>query len=245
MNTSASEGLALFNEVKSGWNADWGSNLICVIAPPSTHLSLINPDAEMGIYSAGQNCSDQDNGPYTGEISAGMLKSVGADFVIIGHSERRSIFGEENDLLKRKVDTAIRNGLSPIYCCGEQQGQRKEGSQEHIVRGQLQEGLFHLRAEDFGKVVVAYEPVWAIGTGMTATPEQAQEMHNFIRTAIEDNYNKEIAVDTSVLYGGSCNPSNANDLFANEDVDGGLIGGASLIAGDFLQIAKSLSSSIP
>jgi triosephosphate isomerase len=245
MNTSASEGLALFNEVKSGWNADWGSNLICVIAPPSTHLSLINPDSEKGIYIAGQNCSDQDNGAYTGEISAGMLKSVGADFVIIGHSERRGIFGEENDLLKRKVAAAIRNGLSPIYCCGEQQEQREEGSQEDVVRGQLQEGLFHLSAEDFGKVVVAYEPVWAIGTGMTATPEQAQEMHSFIRTVIEENYNMEIAMDTSVLYGGSCNPANANDLFANEDVDGGLIGGASLIAGDFLQIAKSLSNSIP
>lgn len=244
MNTSASEGLALFNEVRSGWNPDSDGILICIIAPPATHLSLVSAEAEQGIYTAGQNCSDQDNGAYTGEISAGMLKSVGADFVIIGHSERRSIFGEANDVLKLKVDAAIRNGLSPIYCCGEQRKEREEHRQEEVVRTQLKEELFHLSAEDFGKVVVAYEPVWAIGTGLTATPAQAQQMHSFIRTAIEENYDKEIAMDTSILYGGSCNPTNANDLFSNEDVDGGLIGGASLKSTDFLQIAKSLSNCV-
>jgi triosephosphate isomerase len=244
MNTSASEGLALFNEIRSGWNPGSDGNIICIIAPPSTHLSMVNADLEKGIYTAGQNCSDQDNGAYTGEISTGMIKSVGADFVIIGHSERRSIFGEDNNVLKLKVDAAIRNDLSPIYCCGEQQKEREEGGQEEVVRTQLKEGLFHLSADDFGKVVVAYEPVWAIGTGMTATPDQAQQMHSFIRATIEENYNKEVAMDTSILYGGSCNPTNANDLFSNEDVDGGLIGGASLKSVDFLQIAESLSNSV-
>ena len=244
MNTSTSEGLELFNAIKNGWRPDLKNNLICVIAPPATHLLQLKADSSSYIYTAGQNCSDLDNGPLTGEVSASMLKSAGADFVIIGHSERRDLFGEDNELLKNKVDAALRNQLIPIYCCGEQELERKEGTQEKLVAQQLREGLFHLDLENFGKVVVAYEPVWAIGTGKTASPEEAQEMHSFIRSEIKKQYGEDTAMNTSILYGGSCNPANASELFARPDVDGGLIGGASLNAADFLQIAESLKNSI-
>jgi len=241
MNTNISDGLQLFSEVKSAWQEIQDNEMICIIAPPSTHLSQFIAAPEIGLYTAGQNCSEHEGGAFTGETSAAMLKSVEADYVIIGHSERRAFYGEDNILLKRKVDAAFKQGLMPIYCCGEQKSERDAGTQNKIVKQQLVEALFHLSSADFGKVVVAYEPVWAIGTGKTATPLEAQEMHSFIRSLIEEQYDINVAMNTSILYGGSCNPNNADDLFANEDVDGGLIGGASLNSSAFMQIANSLN----
>ncbi|MBL4754382.1 MAG: triose-phosphate isomerase [Flavobacteriales bacterium] len=244
MNTNISDGLQLFLEVKSAWSQTQSHGMLCIIAPPSTHLAQFSASPELGLHTAGQNCSEHEAGAFTGETSAAMLKSVKADYVILGHSERRALYGEDNTLLKRKVDTAFRHDLIPIYCCGELEHEREAGMQNEVVKRQLEEALFHLNASDFGKVVVAYEPVWAIGTGKTATPVEAQEIHSFIRSRIEDRYNKIVAMNTSILYGGSCNPNNADDLFAKKDVDGGLIGGASLNASDFMQIANSLSKCI-
>jgi triosephosphate isomerase len=165
-----------------------------------------------------------------------MVKSTGAQYVILGHSERRAYYHETYDILKEKVLLALKNGLTPIFCIGEVKEERESGKQNDVVKAQLEGSVFNLSAEDFGKTVLAYEPVWAIGTGLTATPEQAQEMHAYIRGLVSAKYGTEIAENTSILYGGSCNPSNAETLFANPDVDGGLIGGASLKAVDFKAI---------
>jgi len=170
------------------------------------------------------------------------LQSIEADAVILGHSERREYFGETNAMIAAKVDAALQNSLVPIFCCGEVLEQRQSGSHFDVVKSQIVEGLFHLNKGGFSKVVIAYEPVWAIGTGETASPEQAQEMHAFIRGVVNDKYGAEIADDTSILYGGSCKPSNAKELFDNADVDGGLIGGASLKADDFVAIIEALKN---
>ena len=240
MNTSIDEGWTLYQEIQNKWKGIGNDNLICIIAPPSTHLLQLASSVKDHLFLAAQNCSEYESGAHTGENAASAIKSVGADYVIIGHSERRTNNGETNTILKSKVDQALANGLIPIYCCGESEQARDENSQESVVREQLMEGLFHLSPEEFGKVVVAYEPVWAIGTGETATPEQAQQMHSFIRNMIGEKYDTTVADALSILYVGSCNPDNADVLFANEDVDGGLIGGASLKANDFIQIANSL-----
>ena len=217
-----------------------------ILCASSTVLFHIAADAdESGIEFGAQNCHWENEGAFTGEVSPEMLLDCGAQWVIVGHSERRHLFGETDEDVARKFSAAVSAGLRPILCVGETLDERQSGTTSEVIWRQLNAVTSLIGAEAFDRAVIAYEPVWAIGTGMTATPEQAQEMHSFIRTVIEENYNMEIAMDTSVLYGGSCNPANANDLFANEDVDGGLIGGASLIAGDFLQIAKSLSNSIP
>lgn len=172
-------------------------------------------------------------------MSAAMLKSVGAEYIIIGHSERRNYFHETDEFLAQKVDAALNAGLKPIFCCGELLADREAGRQLKVVREQLKNGVFHLSANDFGNVIIAYEPVWAIGTGVNATPEQAQEMHAHIRQVISQKYSYKKAIETSILYGGSCNAQNAAQLFANADVDGGLIGGASLLAKDFIAIVNS------
>ena len=185
---------------------------------------------------AAQNCADKASGAYTGEVSAEMIKSTGAEYVILGHSERREYYGETSEILNNKVALALENGLTPIYCCGEALEIREAGKQNDYVVNQLKETIFKLSENDFKKIIIAYEPIWAIGTGKTATSEQAQEMHKEIRNAIAANYSAEIADNCSILYGGSCKPSNANELFANPDVDGGLIGGASLKADDFAGI---------
>ena len=212
-----------------------------VLCPPFIHLNyfsmLVNGISNLHIGA--QNCHSEQSGAYTGEISASMLKSVDCDYVILGHSERRAYFGEDNEMLARKVDLALENGLCPIFCCGEMLDARESGDQEKVVEDQLKGALFHLDKEQFGRIVIAYEPVWAIGTGKTATPDQAQEMHAFIRGLISKKYGKNTAESTSILYGGSCKPSNAGELFANPDVDGGLIGGASLNAKDFIAIVNS------
>lgn len=189
---------------------------------------------------AAQNCHHKDKGAYTGEIAAPMLAAAGVKYVIIGHSERRQYFNETNALLAKKNQIALANQLTPIYCIGETLDERNQNIHFNIVKEQLEIGVFALSADDFKKIVIAYEPVWAIGTGVTATPQQAQEMHAFIRKQIENKYGKAIADETTILYGGSCNAKNAQELFANPDVDGGLIGGASLIAEDFVKIIHSI-----
>lgn len=213
-----------------------------IFGTPYIHLfaaaQLIKGDSRL--HTAAQNCYTEEKGAYTGEISANMIKSTGTDFVIIGHSERRQYFKESNEMLAKKVNQALSNQLFPIFCCGEVLYEREKDNHHNIVREQLEEGVFHLDKENFKKTVIAYEPVWAIGTGKTATPGQAQEMHQFIRKMIEEKYNKTIAGETSILYGGSCKPSNAKKLFEKEDIDGGLIGGASLKADDFVDIIKAL-----
>ncbi len=192
------------------------------------------------ISVAAQNLAEWEKGAYTGEISAEMIKSTGAEYVLIGHSERRKYFNEEETSLHKKVNLALENGIKPIYCCGEVLEERNSGKHFDIIKNQIKAGLFELDKDKFQNVIIAYEPVWAIGTGVTASPEQAQEMHKFIRQEIESHYGTDVAEDTTILYGGSCNPTNATELFSNPDVDGGLIGGASLKADDFLSIIASI-----
>lgn len=217
------------------------TDVVLILGTPYVHLTAVKDivkDTE-NLYLSAQNCHQEESGPYTGEISAGMLSSVGADYVILGHSERREYFGEDEALLAKKIDAALAHGLIPIFCCGEKLEVREAGGHVALVRDQLAGSVFHLSREAFGKIVIAYEPVWAIGTGRTASPEQAQEMHAAIRQMISDQYGEEIAGATPILYGGSCKPGNAKEIFGQADVDGGLIGGASLKAEDFLAIAGS------
>ena len=209
-----------------------------VICTPFIHLMPIAEDIEFVCVGA-QNCADKTSGAYTGEVSAAMIASTGATYVILGHSERRAYYGETNAILKEKVMLALENHLTPIFCIGEVLAEREAGKQNEVVETQIRESLFHLSAEDFGKIVLAYEPVWAIGTGVTATSDQAQEMHAFIRKTVAEKYGPAVADETSILYGGSCNAGNAKELFANPDVDGGLIGGASLSVDKFLPIIEA------
>ncbi len=186
-----------------------------------------------------ENCADHTSGAYTGEVSAPMVASTGATYVILGHSERRQYYGETAATLREKVDLALAAGLTPIFCIGEVLAERENGTYNDVVKAQVEDALFHLSAEDFGKLILAYEPVWAIGTGKTATADQAEDMHAHIRGVIAAKYGEQVAQDTSILYGGSCKPSNAAELFAKPDVDGGLIGGASLKCADFMGIVKA------
>ena len=211
-----------------------------VICPPALYLEMASDYADESDFFVGaQNVSEHESGAYTGEISAGMLDSVDVDFCIVGHSERRKYFGEDNYLLANKVNKLLDHDIYPVYCCGEQLKEREKNIHFDIVEQQIKEGLFHLSEDEFSNIVIAYEPVWAIGTGVTASPEQAQEMHAFIRNVIAGKYGDEAAQNTTILYGGSCNAGNAAELFSQPDVDGGLIGGASLKAEDFLKIADS------
>ena len=237
MNNNLQEGLILAKELQQVLN---GKKVNCevVICPPFIHLASTAKELT-GVGLGAQNCADKISGAYTGEVSAAMIASTGAKFVIIGHSERRAYYGETNAILKEKVMLALANNLTPIFCIGEVLAEREAGKQNEIVGTQIKESLFHLSAEDFGKIVLAYEPVWAIGTGVTASSEQAQEMHAFIRKTLSDKYGSEVANETSILYGGSCNASNAKELFANPDVDGGLIGGAALSVDKFLPIIEA------
>jgi len=217
------------------------TNTEVVICPPSVYLEMATDIAEeCNIKVGGQNVNDNDSGAFTGEISAFMLQSMEVDYCIIGHSERRKYFSEDNALLKRKVDAVLKHDIRPIFCCGELLAEREAGHHFDVVKTQLEESLFHLSSGRFLQVCIAYEPVWAIGTGVNASPEQAQEMHAFIRQLIADKYDNQIADETSILYGGSCNAKNAAELFARKDVDGGLIGGASLKSDEFIEIIKSL-----
>ena len=212
-----------------------------VMCTPFIHLNSVAASIKdiSNLHLGAQNCHQEVSGAYTGEVSAAMLQSVGAEYVIIGHSERRKYFGESDDLLAEKVKAVLEAGLLPIFCCGEELAIREAGTQNELVVKQLEAALFGLNEADFAKVVIAYEPVWAIGTGKTATPEQAQEMHAHIRSLIAGKYGEKRADLTTILYGGSAKPNNAKELFSQPDVDGGLIGGASLKADDFVAIVNS------
>jgi triosephosphate isomerase len=214
-----------------------------IICPPFPFLELATDFEfdEQQFNVGAQNCSAFDKGAYTGEVAASMLKSMDVDYCIVGHSERRKYFGESNEILAQKVNRLIENNMSPIFCVGELLEEREAGKHFDVVREQLEKGLFHLDTEAFGDVIIAYEPVWAIGTGKTATSEQAQEMHAFIRSLVKEKYGNDSADDARILYGGSCNAQNASVLFAQPDVDGGLIGGASLKAEDFVSICIQAS----
>jgi len=236
MNKTLQEGLALATELNEALK---GVSVNCdvVIGTPFIHLASVAAaidTAKIGV--AAQNCADKESGAYTGEISASMVKSTGAAYVILGHSERRAYYGETAAILKTKVEIALKNELTPIFCIGEVLSEREANVHFDVVKSQIADSLFELSAEDFGKIVLAYEPVWAIGTGVTASAAQAQEMHAFIRQTLTEKYGKTVADDCSILYGGSCNAGNAKELFANPDVDGGLIGGASLKVADFKAI---------
>ncbi len=215
-----------------------GENTRVILCPPFPYLEMCTDYSNESYFAVGaQNVNDNDKGAYTGEVSAAMLASMEVEYCIVGHSERRAYYGETDALIAKKVDQLLKNDIRPIVCCGEVLEEREAGKQFDVVKRQITDGLFHLDAEAFGQIIIAYEPVWAIGTGKTATPEQAQEIHAFIRSLIAEKYGKEVADETSILYGGSCKPSNAKELFANPDVDGGLIGGAALQAEDFINIA--------
>lgn len=237
MNTDLHTGMELAKAVEKLEN-EKKSDAEVIIAPPFTHLSRVH-DLIDGVKLSAQNCASEPSGAFTGEVSPGMLLSAGAEYVIIGHSERRSYYHEDNELLNKKMKLALATGLKPIFCCGEVLEEREGGKLFDVIREQLSVGLKDLSVEDMSRVVIAYEPVWAIGTGVVATPEQAQEMHKFIRELLVSLFNENVAEDMTMLYGGSCKPSNASELFANPDVDGGLIGGASLNAEDFIAIVNA------
>ena len=239
MNTTLAEGVNLAKDVNEALK---GANANCdvIICVPFTHLAPVAGVIDSQVLGLGaENCADHKSGAYTGEISAAMVASTGASYVILGHSERRQYYGETSEILKEKVNLAFENNLTPIFCIGEVLEQRENGSYLEVVKTQIEEALFDLSAEEFGKLILAYEPVWAIGTGKTATDDQAEEMHAFIRNVIAEKYGNEVAENTSILYGGSCKPSNAAALFAKPNVDGGLIGGASLDAESFMGIVKA------
>lgn len=236
MNQNLFEGKQLVTDILKRTAArELPAHLEVVIAPPFTQLELAASQLKdiPGHFLAAQNCHQEKSGAYTGEISANMLKSVDVTYVILGHSERRQYFGENEALLAKKTDAALAEGLKVIFCVGEPLEVRDANTQNELVRSQVEGGLFHLDASAFKNIVVAYEPVWAIGTGRTASAAQAQDMHAFIRSLIAGKYGPEVAGNMTILYGGSCKPSNAAELFACPDVDGGLIGGASLNADDF------------
>lgn len=218
------------------------ANQYAVFGVPFPYLSLAKQklSGKKNVGVAAQNCSTKKNGAYTGETSAEMLQSMNIEYVIIGHSERREYFNENNQMLAEKVNIALEYGLTPIFCCGEALSIREAGSQNAFVESQLRESLFHLSTDQLLKLVIAYEPIWAIGTGKTASNEQAQEMHAHLRSVLSQQYGNEIANRISILYGGSVKANNAKEIFSQPDVDGGLVGGASLVAADFATIINSL-----
>jgi triosephosphate isomerase len=241
MNNTIEEGQILASEVVGLVGNEVDSEVTLILGTPFVHLLPVVQLTEQSdkVFTAAQNCSQHSSGAYTGEVSVSMLKSTGVKFVIIGHSERRQYFNETNNQLAQKVDLALAEDLTPIFCCGEPLEIREDGSYFDYVCNQLTESLFHLTQDQISSLVIAYEPIWAIGTGKTATAQQAQDMHAKIRAHLASQYGDELANEISILYGGSCKPDNAKELFANPDVDGGLIGGASLKARDFVDIAKS------
>lgn len=233
MNLNLQEGVALATELKAALAAD-KPNCDVVICTPFIHLATVAGIVNDTVIGLGaENCADKEKGAYTGEVSAAQVKSTGAQYVILGHSERRAYYGETAEILKEKVNLALANGLKVIFCIGEVLEEREAGKQNEVVGAQLAGSLYDLTAEQMGNIILAYEPVWAIGTGKTATSEQAQDMHAFIRAEIAKQFGAEVAENTSILYGGSCKPSNAREIFSKPDVDGGLIGGAALKCEDF------------
>lgn len=236
MNTSLQEGIALAKNLREGYNL---SSPKMILIPPFTHLTTINEIVKDTVIAIGaQNCHQEPKGAFTGEVSAPMLQSIGVQYVVLGHSERRQYFGESDGVLASKVNAALKHNLIPIFCVGESLEIRNANTQNEFVLNQFIDGLFHLSKEDFSKIVIAYEPIWAIGTGVTATPDQAQDMHAFIRNEIKNKYGADVADAMTILYGGSVKGSNAKDIFSKPDVDGALVGGASLDVVDFLKITS-------
>jgi len=244
MNKLYSEAVELVDEITIMLKDDASADgIIKVIIPAFPYIRKVvrHSHGIKNLFVGAQNCASEEAGAYTGEVSAAMIKSLEATYVIIGHSERRSYCKETHEELKMKVNATLNQALTPIFCVGETKEMRNEKKHFEVIEKQLSDSLFHLSATEFSKIVLAYEPVWAIGTGLTATTAQAQEMHHFIRTLIEKKYGKETANSISILYGGSCNAKNAAELFTCPDVDGGLIGGAALVAKDFITIINSFS----
>lgn len=241
MNKTLDEAIALTSEIVNMVKDEVNSDVEVVLGVPALYLSTLKSyiAGNPRIALAAQNCHEKASGAYTGEISAPMLKALDIPYVILGHSERRQYFGETNAQLAEKVNIALANGLVPIFCCGESLEQRQHADYIAVVKQQLTESLFHLDAVEFGKLVIAYEPIWAIGTGLTATSAQAQEMHQALRAHIAEKYGESLADEIAILYGGSVGAGNAAELFAGKDVDGGLVGGASLKSRDFTDIIKA------
>lgn len=240
MNLDYEKGVSLFSEIVNMVKDEIVGDQQVVVCSPAIHLySVAKLSTGVNNVAVGaQNIHQAESGAFTGELSATQVKSTGADYVILGHSERRAYFGETDASLVEKVDAALAHDLTPIFCIGETKEERESGKFFDVIESQLTNAVFHLNADQFSKLVLAYEPVWAIGTGLTASPEQAQEVHAFIRKTVATKYDQNVADNTSILYGGSCNPGNAKDLFSQTDIDGGLIGGASLKSRDFLDIVK-------
>jgi len=233
MNMNLQEGIALAKELNDNLKAD-KPNCGVVICTPFIHLASIAQFLDQTVIGLGaENCADKAKGAYTGEVSAEMVKSTGAQYVILGHSERRGYYAETPAILREKVQLALANGLEVIFCIGESLEEREQGIQNEVVKAELEGSVFNLTAEEFSHIIIAYEPIWAIGTGKTATADQAEEIHAYIRSIVCEKFGAQVADDTTILYGGSCKPSNAKELFAKPDIDGGLIGGASLKAADF------------
>jgi len=240
MNNDVKETKKLIKGIKKGIKKLKLKGTRVLVSPTFVNLVTAKNKAKgTKIEVVAQNMHQAQSGAFTGEIAANMLKAIKVKSVILGHSERRTYFGETDAILKEKVDAALANKLEAIFCFGELLADRKSGNQEKVVESQLKNALFHLEAKAWKKIVLAYEPVWAIGTGETASPEQAQEMHAFIRNLLVDKYGKDVAENTSILYGGSVKPANAKEIFAKQDVDGGLIGGAALNAEDFVALIQS------
>ncbi len=242
MNTSLQEGQKLASEVVNMVNDEVITDTQVILGVPFTHITTIKNLVEGSeVQISAQNCHQEESGAYTGEVSAPMLSALSISHVILGHSERRDYFGEGHQLLASKVDMALKASLIPIFCCGEKLEVREEGKHFELIRNQISDSLFHLDAETISKIVIAYEPVWAIGTGVTASSDQAQEMHLHIRKTIADQYDQQVADQIPILYGGSVKPGNAVELFSCPDVDGGLVGGASLKSRDFVDIIKAMA----
>jgi len=240
MNKTLEEALSLTSEITQITKDELNNDVNLIVIPP---FPLLHPIQhllkESKVALAAQNCHQEKSGAFTGEVSVALLKSLGAEYVVIGHSERREYFKEDNQLLAQKVKTALSEDLKVIFCCGESLETREKAEHLDFVANQIKESLFDLEEKDFAQIILAYEPIWAIGTGKTASSKEAQEMHAHLRKQIAEKYSQEITENTSILYGGSVKPANAQEIFAEADVDGGLIGGASLKARDFIDIAKS------
>jgi triosephosphate isomerase len=243
MNKTFDEGMGLVSEISNMLKDEYHGNAEVIIIPPFVHINAISRMVinDRNLSVGAQNCSNHVSGAYTGEVSAAMLKSCGANYVIIGHSERRQYFGEHNDWLAKKVDAVLAEGLSPIYCCGETLEERESNKHFDVLKSQVSEALFHLSTEQMSNVVVAYEPVWAIGTGKTASTAQAQEVHAFIRTLLKDKFGADVSDNITIQYGGSVKADNAKELFSAPDIDGALVGGAALQSRSFVDIVKAMA----
>jgi triosephosphate isomerase (TIM) len=240
MNKSFDDAMALTSEVVNMINDEYTGSALTVLIPPFLYVNSVSRMVKGNVYSGAQNCHQEVSGAFTGEISAAMIKSCGAEYVIIGHSERRQYFGETNALLAKKVDAALANNLTAIYCCGETLEEREANKHFDVLKSQINEGLFHLTNEQMQHVVVAYEPVWAIGTGKTASTAQAQEVHAFIRNLLKEKFGALVSENVTIQYGGSVKADNAFELFSAPDIDGALVGGAALQSRSFVDIVKAM-----